>query len=467
MNGIRTAFLILGIGLHALLIWSWSSHLQLVSAWPPEVGPVQDWSHLAKIDYKEPIRGRPLLLVLLFGSTARPRISSEIQQVPLSLQRTWIDNLFGEPERLNPGFDFFQFYRAGKMLRHEISIYRTELFEYEQSILDYFVQQGLPPHHPFRYFPLLAYGVGFPATFIKPWNAYCLWVLMLELVFLLTCLATWRWFESSRAKVAIGLWLWYSPYYLDLYLGQTSFLIGSLLFLALCGLLGLSKRFTQALIYLSIGLGMIIKPVCFTLAPSLLLTRRWKYLLPPIGALAATSAYYFYRNPEDLSLFASWFMGAQPRAGINFPGLLVYLIPATGILLVGFGFIVLSGYFTLRYRGPSVLICSLWVCTYFLSYSHVWEHHYAFIVAVLILLWLRTGNPVVLIFYALVAIPSPYVLFPPELGYANKIIVRIPKIIGVIGCYIWLIHLIRIQRLDEKMDLNWQNQQPSTLASAR
>ena len=98
------------------------------------------------------------------------------------------------------------------------------------------------------------------------------------------------------------------------------------------------------------------------------------------------------------------------------------------------------------YRGRDALpLLALWMCTFFLVYKDVWEHHYVFLLPVLVALYAHSGSPKLLWIFAFIALPTPFVLFDIEptvygpidpertWGPVVSIVYRSPKLIPL-GC---------------------------------
>ena len=59
--------------------------------------------------------------------------------------------------------------------------------------------------------------------------------------------------------------------------------------------------------------------------------------------------------------------------------------------------------------------------TYFLAYKDVWEHHYVFLLPVLIALYLRNSDLRLLCIYVALALPTPFVFFDIQPGVYGPI----------------------------------------------
>jgi hypothetical protein len=494
-------FAIITVLFHLVLILSWSSHFRITSPFPFRFEPVQDSEYLKGFGYSEPLTLIPRLFrthtedpqmksrelvpkadeIDIQTTEERPKIplvllapeeekiipfeerinvelmvqelpgarfsrsinddipmTKRIRDIPMRREITFVDICFAETQRLNPGYDFFQIYRSGLGLRQGIGIYDI-LLTGEAKSVGAELDTQIPFHPPNRYFPIMSFTAGYPLSFMSPWQAYLLWVILIECSLGITIFLTLKWYGWGRGFWGALLWIWFTPYYLDIYLGQTSFIVAVLLFVLLAGL----DRSKPGFVGFAYTTGLLIKPVPLYLTFVLLGLKRWKTLAAGMGLLLLTSFGYFVSYPEELSGFLSWCVGMKPLPSINLPGILGYVLPFGIIQLFSVSILFATLYFTVRYKSQPVLTASLWVAAYFLTYTHLWEHHYAFMVSVLILLWIRTGSHSLLILFLLIALPSPYLLIDPSLSAMNKILIRLPKTIAGIGLYIWLLKTLR------------------------
>lgn len=122
--------------------------------------------------------------------------------------------------RFGPGADFFALYQAGHSALHGESIYR---FTPGTTVIPY--------AYPFRYLPISAYTVGALLTLVPPAVAYALWLGVCEVVLLTNVRVTYtRTGKGLRGALLAALWLVFTPYFLELWVGQFTFLLGSMLF---------------------------------------------------------------------------------------------------------------------------------------------------------------------------------------------------------------------------------------------
>src|SRR5262245_7848397 len=123
----------------------------------------------------------------------------------VSLKTHTLNRYFSDTRnRPGPAGDFFAVYHAG---RQALTGRDPYLLQEAPAVT--------PPFAPFRYTPGVAFSLGMALAPIKPWTAYALWIVILELLlavdlFLLRFLIG---DEGLRRGVAIA-WLVFSPYYL-------------------------------------------------------------------------------------------------------------------------------------------------------------------------------------------------------------------------------------------------------------
>ena len=271
----------------------------------------------------------------------------------LSLKVGWLNGLFNDSmHRFGPGGDFFSIYAAGVKARHGESIYTVGGH----------VQQ-VPYAYAFRYAPLVAYTLGLALSFLPALNAYNLWLILCELALLRNIrLSVERAPDRATACLVAALWLCFSPYYLELYVGQFTFLTASLVFWAYLAWEQEEREKrrrgegeaeeAQPTIenpQSAIGSAFILHPssfilvgdFCFALAvwlkmmpllylPLALWRGRWKSALATLGVLAATSAVYFARHPGDWAVFTDINGEPTPTWHAGNQGLMAFLYAAVG-----------------------------------------------------------------------------------------------------------------------------------------
>ncbi len=123
-----------------------------------------------------------------------------------------------------PGIDFFAVYHAGVNNRSGVSPYST--YERSGGVTPYFFE--------FRYLPAVASTLGRMVSLVPPLAAYRAWVVVTELLFWLVALVVLRglWQDSAGFVGWLALVL-STPFFLELHMGQFTFVTGALLGVAL------------------------------------------------------------------------------------------------------------------------------------------------------------------------------------------------------------------------------------------
>ena len=332
--------------------------------------------------------------------------------------------LFNDASHTRRGFDFGVFYLAGQALADGRDIY---------SVSGAF---------GFRYLPAFALVASLFAQF-QPLTAYLLHLCCTELFLAANLYLTWRWVAGPRRGLALFMWLAFSPYFLELYMGQVSFWAASLFFWLIVGLHSGRER-AAGLCWAG---ALLVKPNALILAPALLRLRAWRVLIMGLLAGLLTSLPYFLLHPDSLAAFFATnvhgapVQGALTHAGnLGLQGGLVSVVaqlaerplaelttladlPLAGRAIIycsQAAILVASLVATWRSRDALPLL-ALWMCTFFLVYKDVWEHHYVFLQPVLVALYARSGSPKFLWIFAFIALPTPFVLFDIEPGVYGPI----------------------------------------------
>ncbi len=332
--------------------------------------------------------------------------------------------LFYDASHTRRGFDFGVFYLAGQALAEGRDIY---------SVSGAF---------GFRYLPAFAW-VARLFTHFQPLTAYFLHLCCTELFLAANLYLTWRWVEEPRRGLALFMWLAFSPYFLELYMGQVSFWAASLLFWLLVGV-HRDRKWSPSFCWAG---ALLIKPNALILAPALLRLRAGRVLALGLLAGLFTSLPYFLTHPESsAAFFAANIYGAPVQGALTHAGNLglqgglvsvvaqlaaqplAELTTLADLPLAGRAVIycsqaaILVAALVATYRGRDALpLLALWICTFFLVYKDVWEHHYVFLQPVLVALYAHSGNPKFLWIFAFIALPTPFVCFDLEPGVYGPI----------------------------------------------
>lgn len=359
-----------------------------------------------------------------------------------SLSTGVLDPLFVDStHRLGKGADFYAVYQAGQNVQDGVSVYE---WNRDSSIVPYW--------YPYRYAPPLAQTFGVLVTNLAPVTAYHLWVAVLEGLLLLNLGLTWRMFgDRSRALVAMSLWLLFSPYYLEIYLGQFSFVMATLMFWMIHwweaeAEAGLSRR--RRLGDAAWITSLLVKANSALIAPALLKAGRWRLVVVAAVVVGAISLPYFLAAPGSFEIYARnvtdgleagslpgnlglpalvatsllRFGGSWPSGQVDLLDLAPALtdtirLPLTILsMVVGLSTLVLTIRTDRRYV-PELILA--WTLVHFLVYKHVWEHHYVMAIPVFVLLYRRLGSgsdrirvasPLFWTAFWFMALPTPFVL---------------------------------------------------------
>lgn len=304
-----------------------------------------------------------------------------------------LDYLFNDAQhRLGPGTDFFAYYVAGDFWRHGESAY------------------GHGPGFGFRYHPGFAAAVG---TFLSPltkWVAYGIWVGLQEVAYFFVA---WRMFallgRTRACLIALLLLTAFTPYYLEVYMGNSSFIVAALLLCAF-ELLERGRDWAFAVVF---TLSILIKPIGLIFVPLLLFRRKFLVAAVSVGVVVITAVPFFVASPSGWHRFVQVNLESIPSPGWTLhagnqglhalvvdicarcadiptrtlatydqlPGACSALVSAIPWLFAG-----LAAVLTWRLRSRLGACLFVWSATYLLGYKDVWEHSYSF--AIVALFWL-------------------------------------------------------------------------------
>jgi hypothetical protein len=322
------------------------------------------------------------------------------------------------------GWDFYALYQAG----HNVLTGRS-VYESDGSRIDVVIPDGT--YTPFRYLPLSGYTVGVLLNLVSPVWAYRLWVAF-TLACLLACAAlTWCVVPNPdrRARLVV-MWLLYTPFFLEIYMGQFSFVQGALVFVML--VLALRSRMGWRSDLAWVG-SVLWKQNTALFFPTMARLGRWRAIVLLILLVVLTSVPYFGLVPGSLDAFMRNFRGETPWfqlgnlgfrqlvfdamwsagdvLGVDIPAS-AYAAAQTAVVVLFLGIpLVLT---VLDRQVDVVYHLSMWMSTYFLVYHHVWEHHYVMILPVLVVLSMRHESPWLWAIYVLLALPTPFRLIDPQ-----------------------------------------------------
>jgi hypothetical protein len=357
----------------------------------------------------------------------------------LSLKWGFLNPFFHDPNHTyGPGADFFALYQAGHNALNGTSLYSDLEVETKQGNLI------VPYFYPFRYLPIAAYTVGIVLTVCKPWTAYYLWLLFYEILLSLNIFLTWQISPDRKtAVIATAFWLAFSPYYLELYMGQFSFFMGTFIFL-----MGYGYLTRKSLLFDTAWLASaLLKLNTLLMAPFLLRLKKIRPIILFFLLAILSSVAYFYKFPADWTLFLdnlklmgtfgeNFHSGNHGLQSLLYNAIFRYrglsgsdsiqiLQPLTlPIILFILGTSLLMTF--LPKKLDVIENLALWMTAYFLIYKHVWEHHYVMLLPAFILLYVHEEDVksekqevgrknlhsvFLLIIYLLLALPTPFYVF--------------------------------------------------------
>lgn len=376
--------------------------------------------------------------------------------------------------RRGPGADLFAVYHAGHALAQRLSPYGSV-----ES------PQRTPYFYPFRYLPIVGQSLGRFLALFSPRVAYWLWVALLEVFLGLIVIALRGRFHDWRLRCfSACLLLLSSPYFLELHLGQFTFLTLVLLSLGLLiqehprgRLVGLRAKLLGALAYSG---ALLLKFFPIVTGAALIRHRRYLLGLGLAILMLALAIPYFVTHPNDLNIFYAKNLANQAGGMDSGNYGLVYLV----YLLVHdlkAGWMIehwmeLTSWWRLGTLGLTALVVFLsredrvilgtgaLIFAHFVGYSQVWEHHMsgAIVVGLLMLMSLSTRDeqhgrsivPALLILsLLLLALPTPFALLDqakdPSIwdpaanwpAYARYLLV-LPKVIPTVAIYLGALVLL-------------------------
>ena len=350
----------------------------------------------------------------------------------ISLFTGWLNLMSNDTHRRNQGVDFFSIYQGSANLFQGRSVYQDSGFE-----------PDVPYAQAYRYMPSVTYTFAAPFLLLDPWNAYWIWVAILELILVFNIILTRQVAKTpNQANITTAMWLLFTPLYSELYMGQFSFVMGSMFLWMMLGTWKIQPRMTQ----LSWIGSVLLKTNSLLFAPAFLRTGNFRILVLAAIAIALLNMPYFAMNDGDASTllernsgtgtpvytttFDAGGLGVQALASIvghsleghfeagpaartelgslsgqaagwRFP-LLWLLGPATI-----FGALVAT--FLVR-KFDLLLNVTIWISVYLIVFKDVWEHHYLMLLPMLILLFARgkNGSTAALIVWVLLALPTAH-----------------------------------------------------------
>ncbi len=349
----------------------------------------------------------------------------------LSLRFGWLNPLFNDcAHRFGAGDDFFSIYAAGAEALHGASIYHfgTHI-------------GSVPYAYPFRYAPAVAFALAAPLALLPSIRAYALWLVLLEMALVRNIRLTLQAGpDRVRTRGAAAMWLLFSPLYLELFVGQFTFLTGSLVFWAYLAWREKSGE-PRASGDLFWSAAVLLKMMPLVFLPIALLRGRARAAALTLALLLGTSALYFLAHPSDWLLFAATNAAPSPQVHAGNMGLMALLfrlanhsLPLYHLCrsLVLLTLALAAGLLTYRAiqavkearvapdapeAAEEFEVRLLWLyagltCIFLLGYQDVWEHHYTLLLGPFVLLALRGEKRWLwLPAYMVAALPTLFVFY--------------------------------------------------------
>ncbi|MHB8419040.1 MAG: glycosyltransferase 87 family protein [Myxococcales bacterium] len=327
--------------------------------------------------------------------------------------------------RAGPAADFLVMYQVGRQLEAGHSPYG-----YSAPVA------GVPYYYPFRYLPIVAETLGRALTVFRPRTGWLLWIGLLEAVLAAVAVVLARAAPSPTLRWAGPcLLLLSSPYFLELHMGQFSFLTAALFVTALLAISG-QGRVREGVAWASYAASALLKVVPIVALPALVRDRRGRRCAAvAVILMVGLSLPLFWAHPDWWRDFAETNLNGGRMAGLDNDNhgfmKVVFLIgqdvglawnPARwGLAIRAAQALFLGAASLLAFlAGDAFLIGGTALYLGFtLSYSAVWEHHMSGILVVgLALLWGLAGDAAssasrALAWGALVvlALPTPFFFF--------------------------------------------------------
>jgi hypothetical protein len=324
-----------------------------------------------------------------------------------------------------PGADFFALYHAG------ISAWRgVSVFEPGEN------PPVTPYYYPYRYLPFTAVTLGRLAATLPPETAWKAWLLAIELALVAVVVATRRALRGAGPRlVTTAILLLGAPFWLELYLGQFTFVATALTCIAVLQL-GVRPRASVPALLLTAG--SLLKVFPLVVLPALVRSRPARIAAAlMVAVVIGTNLPLFLTDSGSADGFWSKnFLGEPVGLDAGNHGLLyvAYLLgemvwggwhlPTWGAVTILWRVVVLGATtaIVLRARNARIETASgLLLVSHFISYFQVWEHHMsgAIVAGVLLCSGLeRSGRtrlmPLVLIGTAALALPTPFGVLGPD-----------------------------------------------------
>jgi len=355
------------------------------------------------------------------------------------------------------GSDFFAFYQAGRYVLEGRDIYQRPMDDPDRVV---------PYAYFYRYFPFVAYTLGVALNALPPWPAYWLWIAVVEAC-LIACIAATRRLARDPTLFAYlaCMWLVYTPFYMEQYMGQLTFVMAALVFaMALAHDRGRDRAFDRLW-----TATVLLKHLTLLFVPVFVALRRWRTIAVTLGLLVAATVPYYVVRASSVGTFAhdNFDLSLYPYPG-NFGALALLMVlkarvfPQASEALAYVGPIkvtltralvlatmaapaLVSLWVTFRRKPLDVLeALGLWTMAYFFAFREVWEYHYVLLLPFFVLYYARTRSRTLWFIYALAAMPTAFVLYDvagenPEASWSafEHILNHAFKVVPLVWFFVW------------------------------
>lgn len=340
--------------------------------------------------------------------------------------------LFSDTHNIGIGADTFSIYEAGYRIRQGLNIYVREAGEPTKT----------PYSSGYRYLPLTAFVLGIPLSLLPPFAAYGVWVVTLEFLVVVNIMLTLMWTRGRKPLLA-AMWLAFTPFYVEIYMGQFSFLMSSLIFWAYLAM-AKKKHVVLGLFWIW---SVLLKSFTIFLSFLWIKMKKWQLLFWCFFIVLATSVPYFLLYPtgwdyfKSLNLEITIGLGGTTYKGmhslqalLSFIGFLLFpkrvLFHYLGReitfqhvfpLFITAGIFVLIAYLTFCRRTDAEILFTLWITFFFICFRDIWENQYVMIIPLFVILAGKERLPLGYIIpaFLLIALPSTYGLFQRPEHFAD------------------------------------------------
>ncbi len=357
-----------------------------------------------------------------------------------------------------PAADYFAFYQAGRYVLDGDDIYRRPMEDPDRVV---------PYAYFYRYLPFVAYTIGVASNAVGPWPAYWIWVVIVELFLAAAIWATRKMVTDLDLFARLAtMWLLFTPFYIEQYMGQLNFVMGVLVFAAaLSYARGRMRAFDTWWI-----LSVLIKHLTILYVPILFRLKRYRTIAIAVLLLVLTTLPYFlmrtsgvghlkhdnfnlslYPFPGNFGVLALVMvlkMHLFPRASEIATHIGPLKLSITRFLVLGTMLVptLVSLWITFK-RKPFDFIESLalWTMVYFFVFREVWEYHYVLLQPLFVLFYAKTRARVLWVIFALAAAPTLFVLYDvpmddPEIYWSafEHILNHTFKVVPLVWLFVWV-----------------------------